>query len=244
MAGVPPATDRTAFGGGINGHVWSNYLITINSNMENYAGSRARCAAAMEAAVAEILSAGRVWSWLYTVAADGTRRRFAPGAERDLVKWIRARSALEAYGNRNRAPHMHLYLEICHTTNVAIEYRPLMIAIRQSLEGLSAAERRAVNIDIQFVPANTPADKNFVLHYLVKQGVPARRRQAPNDPRLTDFARAMITDPEADRRPVHRTMFNQVQGVYPRRGVLGQGANQADADSDVAVRDLDVEDTQ
>jgi len=236
-----PATDRTVTGGGLNGTIWSNYLVTISSNFTNSPANRDACATAMIESLRHILSAPHLWTWLHVRDSAGAQRAFAVG-ERPLVKWVRARTALESDGPRNAQPHMHIYMEICHTTNIFLNYTAMKAAIRAGLWGFTDGERAGVNIDIKFVDPAEDEDKNFILHYLLKQGVPLppAAPTAAQGENMAGFAHAMQTNRGllpaghvAATQDVERAgdAANPVQGVYPRN-VPGQGAAQDMAEDD------------
>ena len=238
-----PAVDRTAVagGGGINGHIWSNFLITITSNLPNTPANRILCVNGGTAALQQMLTVPTLWTWLHVQNGNGAFfRAFQPG-EQQLVKWVRARTAFEFNGPRNPTPHVHVYMEICHTTNIQLNYGHLRTAIRAGLAGFTPAQRAGVNIDIRFVNPANPLDKNWTLHYLLKQGVPAAP-PADQDPNFSvGFVDAMQNPPPIAEVPIPPDIEHSAHGqgipvanVYPRP-VLGQGADQATDAGDDAI---------
>jgi len=142
---------------------FTNYFVTVNTNMVNNRANRALAGNALRAATEELID--RLWDW---ARRAGDQQPFARNEEH-LVDRVRARVALEHAGRRNPSPHCHTLLEIMHHTTLWADFNVMKQIIRANLAGMDAAQRAACNIDIRFVQGN---DVNNVLHYMLKDGVP------------------------------------------------------------------------
>lgn len=160
---------------------FSNYFITINSNLPNTAANRRLAADAMRAATEAVMH--QLFAW---VRPSAEQHRQFTRAERRLFLRLRSRVALEAGAARNASPHAHTLLEIMHQTSLWANFDDLKRIIRNNLDGMTAEQRRAVNIDVRWVRGDDVAN---VLHYMLKDGVdPAAvaQRQYGPDMRLGD----------------------------------------------------------
>ncbi len=154
---------------------FSNYMITINSNMVNSAANRRLAGDAMRAATEAAMR--EMFNWIRPTAAQ--HRRFTRGEQRDFLR-VRARVAFEHGAAQNAAPHCHTLLEIMHNSSLWANFDDLKRIIRANLDGMTAVQRAAVNIDVRFVRGD---DVGNVLHYLLKDGVPAHADAAvPHGP--------------------------------------------------------------
>lgn len=240
------APDRSGNGGATNGRVWSNYLVTMNPNMQNTTGNRMKAARAMVSALQGALQ--NTWQWLHVRVGNRTRALYP--AERHLIKWVRARPSLENQGQQNRSPHMHVFLEICHTTNISLDYNGLTGALKANLEGFSGQQVAGTNVQIKYVDSRDPANKKWLLHYLLKEGLP---ENAPaGDGQLAQYARGLLYAHQRGRDVRSETVYmaNDTQndagpGIYPRRKngrlIVGQDADQRFARNDVDLAGAEVQ---
>ncbi len=127
----------------------------------------------MRKAVESMAEAPAVWRWLRQY--DGQAQlEFTPQTE-DLVHHVRLRAAFEHEGKQNKGLHVHILIEVTHVTMVQV-----------SKEGIAAIFRDAVgatpNVHCRFVRGNGE-DKDFILHYILKE-VPSYRPKDQNNSRL------------------------------------------------------------
>jgi predicted SnoaL-like aldol condensation-catalyzing enzyme len=93
---------------------------------------------------------------------------FAPQTQ-SLVQNVRLRAAFEHEGKRNKGLHVHILIEVTHTTMVQISKEGLVQIFRQFVH-------KEPNVHCRFLRGNGE-DKDFILHYITKE-VPS---YAPND---------------------------------------------------------------
>lgn len=140
-------------------------MITINTNMVNNRENRQLAADAMRAATEAVVT--NLFDWIRP--SNEQHRVFTP-RERRLFLRTRARVALEEGAARNAAPHCHTLLEIMHRSSLWANFDDLRRILRNNLDGMTAAQRAAVNIDVRFVRGDDVAN---VLHYMLKDGIDA-----------------------------------------------------------------------
>lgn len=151
------------------GEKWSNFHVTVNTNKLNTPGLLNRFRLAVDAMVSE----DWMFHWLkrYT---NGAQEDFTD-ANRDEVRLVRIRAAFEEGGQQNRGLHVHMVIEVTHTSSVQIFGRGVGDVFR-SVTG----ER--VNTKCRFIAGNGE-DKDFILRYITKE-VPTYRPQNPQNAAL------------------------------------------------------------
>ena len=101
---------------------FSNWHVTISSNLPNNAANRASFTAALDEGLR--YAQNNIWLWLRM--SDGTQ---LDAAERREVIRTRARVGLEHGARNNPAPHAHILLEVTHRLQVRANYARLREAI-------------------------------------------------------------------------------------------------------------------
>lgn len=157
---------------------WSNWHITVNANQhETSDEQRLETARVLADAVEDAIKMPELlWRWLKHFR-NGRKHTFT-AEQAQYVTRIRARVALEEGPNaRNRSIHCHILLEVEHTTRVQLDQHELLDVLEQ-LTGW-----RGLNIKARFVKGEG-SDKEYLLRYLQKDGVPRRRAADPDNARI------------------------------------------------------------
>jgi len=147
---------------------WSNFHITCNLNVDDEAHIHA-----MRSAVEEMAEIPTLWRWLkqYT----GEDQVDFTSKTSHLVQNVRLRAAFEHGGKQNKGLHVHILVEVTHTTMVQV-----------SKEGVAAIFRQACkmqpNVHCRFLRGDTQ-DKDVILKYITKE-VPSYRPTDQNNSRL------------------------------------------------------------
>ena len=142
---------------------FSNWHVTISSNLPNNAANRASFTAALDEGLR--YAQNNIWLWLRM--SDGTQ---LDAAERREVIRTRARVGLEHGARNNPAPHAHILLEVTHRLQVRANYARLREAIFQGMRDsgrLAAAQIRGQNFHVDFIPYD---QVHNTLHYISKDG--------------------------------------------------------------------------
>ena len=157
---------------------WSNWHITVNANRhEKTHKARMETAQLLSDAVATaIREPQHLWYWLRYF--HNKEQKDFPEKMKQRVERIRARCALEMGGKaNNRSVHVHIMLEVQHRTRVQID--PMRFQeVLEKITGLSG-----FNTLSRFVRGNGE-DKEYLLRYLQKDGVPARKARDPDNARI------------------------------------------------------------
>lgn len=152
---------------------YSNFHITVNTNRTD-----ANLVPLLREAVDSMVEGDTLWTWLRQY--DGQRQIAFDEETQPLVQRVRIRAALESGGAQNHGQHVHLLLEVTHTTLVQVDKAAL---VRHFLQCVGCN----CNIHVRFL-RGAGDDKDFILHYITKEGVPTRRTA---DTRNAQLARAM-----------------------------------------------------
>lgn len=147
---------------------WSNFHVTVNFNRSDL-GHMDK----MKEAVEEMGDDPFLGWWLKQY--DGTGQVDFTDATWPLVETVRIRAAFENEGKQNHGLHLHILIEIGHTTMVQVSKDGIVRLFRQ-LVGLDP------NVHCRFVKGSGE-DKEFILHYLTKE-VPRTGAQDPSNRRL------------------------------------------------------------
>lgn len=145
---------------------WSNFHVTVNFNKQGDA-----LLTDMRNAVDALPTAPYLWMWLQHFT--GSRQEDFTSEDSNDIDRVRIRAAFENKGAKNKGLHVHMLIEIAHTTMVQV-----------SKTGIARAMRELVNanpnVHCRFVPG-TGEDKNYLLHYITKEvptGKPAKWQNA------------------------------------------------------------------
>jgi len=148
---------------------YSNFHITVNFNVDDEAHIHA-----MRAAVEEMAAVPSLWRWLKQYTPNQTQVDFTQETQDDVHR-VRLRAAFEHEGKHNKGLHVHILVEVTHTTMVQV-----------SKDGVAGIFRDQVhmtpNVHCRFVAGNGE-DKDFILHYITKE-VPSYRPKDQNNDRL------------------------------------------------------------
>lgn len=147
---------------------WSNFHITVNFNKRDYS-----LVPVIREAIERMAVEPDVWRWLKHYH-DGQQIDFEGGARHD-IKRIRIRAVFEDQGTHNRGVHVHILVEVYHTTLVQINKSEL-VGLFQDIVG------HRPNIHCRFLRGDGES-KDFILHYITKE-VPRVRAQNPQNERL------------------------------------------------------------
>ena len=157
---------------------WSNWHITVNTNRhERTDAERTETARVLADAFEDCVTESRIfYSWVKHFR-DGGQDRFTRDTA-GAISRVRARVALEQGPQaRNRSIHAHIILEIEHRTRLQINNRELLLRLEQ-LTGWYG-----MNISSRFVKGDGE-DKEYLLRYLQKDGMPRRAAADPDNARL------------------------------------------------------------
>lgn len=143
----------------------------------------------MKEAVEELVHAPYLWMWL---------KQYHSGEQIDFdeitsmaVDRIRLRAAFEEKGKQNRGLHVHMIIEIAHSTMVQINKQGMVQAMRQ-LVGWEP------NVHCRFVKGQGE-DKNYLLHYITKE-VP---RTKPSGWQNAQLHHALVHGEEVEAQNLH-----------------------------------------
>lgn len=157
---------------------WSNWHITVNTNQhEQNRAQRIATAQKLADAVDDCCTNPKIlYTWLLHYV-DGRKERFTKKNAR-WVSRVRARVGLEVGPNdKNRSVHCHILLEVEHKTRVQIDQNTL----KQQLCALTGFG--GINISTRFVKGDGE-DKEYLLRYIQKDGIPNRRARDPDNLRI------------------------------------------------------------
>jgi predicted SnoaL-like aldol condensation-catalyzing enzyme len=147
---------------------WSNFHLTINLNKDDEAHIHA-----MRTAVEEMAEIPTLWRWLKQF--NGEEQVDFTSQTASLVRHVRLRAAFEHGGKTNKGLHVHILVEVTHTTMVQV-----------SKDGVAAIFRQACkmqpNVHCRFL-RGTGEDKDVTLRYITKE-VPSYRPVDQNNSRL------------------------------------------------------------
>lgn len=128
----------------------------------------------MRLAVEEMAQVPTLWRWLKQFT--GEEQVDFTSATQALVQHVRLRAAFEHEGKHNKGLHVHILVEVTHSTMVQI-----------NKEGVAAIFRQAChmspNVHCRFLRGDDPEAKQVILKYITKE-VPARRPADQNNSRL------------------------------------------------------------
>jgi len=148
---------------------WSNFHVTVNLNADDEAHI-----AAMREAVEEMAQVPTLWTWLKQF--NGEEQVAFTSATSQLVQHVRLRAAFEHEGKHNRGLHVHILVEVTHTTMVQVSKEGVASIFR-------AACKRTPNVHCRFLRGDDPEAKQVILKYITKE-VPATRPSDQNNSRL------------------------------------------------------------
>ena len=133
---------------------WSNFHITVNYNIdgeEHIDAMRQACEAMPESPY--------LWWWLKQY--DGATQQNFSGASKMEVDSVRLRAAFEHGGTQNRGLHVHIVVEVGHTTMVQVSKQGIVDLFREFFDA-------APNVHCRFVKGSGE-DKDFILRYITKE---------------------------------------------------------------------------
>jgi hypothetical protein len=156
---------------------WSNFHITVMWNLNIMeTGEQGAFVRSLVPVMEHIFHKNNAHNWLHYFN-KGERRPFSEDEVDRLVETVRGRIAVENQGEHNRSVHIHVLLEIGHTTSLQINYA----AMKKQVEGFTYRKCRLTG---RFVPGEGE-DKSFILQYITKE-IP-KGGSGPN----ADLARVM-----------------------------------------------------
>lgn len=175
-------TNRLAFEREMIKTKWSNFHATVNFNKDD-----ASLIYPMRDAVDDMVASPFLWWWLKKME-DGSQKNFPEDEKLDVAR-VRVRAAFEHGGAKNHGLHVHILIEVEHSTMVQI-----------SKEGMAQFFRSRVgfnpNIHVRFVKGEGE-DKDYLLHYLTKE-VPRERPESALNSRLRSAFRGTNEEVEAE----------------------------------------------
>lgn len=145
---------------------WSNFHITVNFNRRDYS-----LVPAIRDAIERMAVEPDIWRWLKRYDNDAKHQVEFEGGHCDDIHRVRIRAAFEDQGEQNRGVHVHVLVEVYHSTLVQVDKRAL-IDLFEEIVG------HRPNVHCRFLRGDGES-KDFILHYITKevpQG-PARNRQ-------------------------------------------------------------------
>lgn len=134
---------------------YSNFHITVNFNVD-----REEHIAQMRTAVEEMVEAPFLWQWLKQY--NGHAQVDFNDDTYHLVDRVRLRAAFEHGGQQNRGLHVHILVEVAHTTMVQVRKDGIEGIFRHFVPGMNP------NVHSRFVRGQGE-DKDFILHYISKE---------------------------------------------------------------------------
>ncbi len=134
---------------------YSNFHITVNYNVDSEAHI-----GAMRTAVEEMVEAPYLWWWLRQY--NGHSQQAFAVDNQNLVDRVRLRAAFEHGGKQNHGLHVHILVEIAHTTMVQIGKQGVIAVFEQFVPNMTP------NVHSRFVKGEGE-DKDFILHYITKE---------------------------------------------------------------------------
>jgi hypothetical protein len=147
---------------------WSNFHITVNYNIDGEEHIEA-----MRRAVEAMPEHPYLWQWLKQY--DGSSQIDFAGASKLEVDSVRLRAAFEHGGKQNHGLHVHIVVEIGHTTMVQISKHGVIDVFRAFLD-------ENCNVHCRFIKGSGE-DKDFILRYITKE-VPRYHPRDQNNSRL------------------------------------------------------------
>lgn len=160
---------------------WSNFHITVNYNIDGEEHIDR-----MRAAVEAMPEHPYLWGWLKQY--DGSSQIDFVGASKMEVDSVRLRAAFEHGGQRNHGLHVHIVVEIGHTTMVQVSKQGIIDVFREFLD-------ENCNVHCRFIKGSGE-DKDFILRYITKE-VPRYTPTNQSNSRLRSaFARNDTIDAE------------------------------------------------
>lgn len=147
---------------------WSNFHITVNFNRSDMEHMDK-----MREAVEEMADSPYLWWWLKQFTGN-EQASFTPETFH-LVETVRIRAAFEREGQQNHGLHLHILVEIGHTTLVQVSKEGIVRLMQLFV-------KLAPNVHCRFVKGQGE-DKEFILHYLTKE-VPREAPQGIDNRRL------------------------------------------------------------
>lgn len=147
---------------------YSNFHITVNFNVDN-----AGLIDSMRRSVEAMVEAPYLWKWLRHF--DGTQQLDFNDGDAHLVESVRLRAGFEHEGKHNKGLHVHIVVEVAHTTMVQVSKHGVCEIMREFV-GLNP------NCHCRFI-RGTGEDKDFILHYLLKE-IPSYTPQSQLNSRL------------------------------------------------------------
>ncbi len=149
---------------------WSNFHITVNFNKRDYS-----LVPAVRDAIERMAVDPDVWRWLKRYDNERKQQVDFEGGDQADIHRIRIRAAFEDQGEHNRGVHVHVLVEVYHSTLVQIDKREL-IGLFEEVVGAKP------NVHCRFLRGDGES-KDFILHYISKE-VPQGRAKDPQTERL------------------------------------------------------------
>jgi len=147
---------------------WSNFHVTVNFNKSDTGHMDT-----MKQAVEEMVDEPYLWWWLKHY--DGNGQVNFNDETKTAVETVRMRAAFENEGKQNHGLHLHILIEIGHTTMVQVSKDGIVRVMR-------AFVKLEPNVHCRFVKGSGE-DKDFILMYLSKE-IPRTGAQDPSNRRL------------------------------------------------------------
>ncbi len=127
----------------------------------------------MRLAIDSMLSPRYLWTWLKQY--DGSSQVDFNRQTKPLVERVRFRAAFEHEGKHNKGLHVHIVIEIAHTTMVQISKYGICEMFREIV-------KMNPNCHCRFLKGSGE-DKDFILQYITKE-VPTYKPQSQLNSRL------------------------------------------------------------
>lgn len=143
----------------------------------------------MRQAVEEMVESPALWQWMKQYSG-GAQIDFDEDTSR-LVESVRLRAAFERDGKQNHGLHVHILIEVAHTTMVQISKFGICELFRR-VTGLNP------NVHCRFVKGEGE-DKDYILHYITKE-VPSYKPQSQLNSRLGYAFRGDREEVEAENQ--------------------------------------------
>lgn len=150
---------------------WSNWHVTVNTNK-----NQADLIYVMREAIELLPEPQYLWRWLKHYA-HGRQEDFDE-AEKAKVYSVRLRAAFENKGKQNKGLHVHILVEVAHSTSVQINKQGFLAVCRELL-GVP------VNAQFRFL-RGSGEDKDFILHYMTKEVPRGAKAANPENSKLQE----------------------------------------------------------
>lgn len=161
---------------------YSNFHVTVNFNVDSEAHLPL-----MRDAVEAMVEQRWMWTWLKQF--DGTSQLEFTRDTMPMVERVRLRAAFEHNGKQNHGLHVHILIEVAHTTMVQIS----KFGICELFRHFCAMNP---NVNCRFL-RGSGEDKDFILEYMLKE-VPSYRPQSQLNSRLRSAFRGDREEVEAE----------------------------------------------